>query len=152
MNFVYLRSYMLKLFAFYLDSCIVNKREKFVHGLGTWECLEGVPIGWGKFWVVWCRAGLLGRSNRPQAVRWGAGGLTALCRRSNRPWAWWVVFALCCIPVLHCCIGSGGVCFGSGGACICAGGLFWCSSFGSVICALCLSMVLSRMCRAVALA
>jgi hypothetical protein len=27
----------------------------------------------------------LGRSNRPQAVRSGAGGLTALCRRSNRP-------------------------------------------------------------------
>jgi hypothetical protein len=44
-----LRSYMLKLFAFCLDSCIVNKGEKFVHALGTWECLEGVPIGSGKF-------------------------------------------------------------------------------------------------------
>jgi hypothetical protein len=60
---------MLKVFAFCLDSCIVNKGEKFVHALGTWECLEGVPIGSGKFWVVWCRAGLLGWSNRPQAVR-----------------------------------------------------------------------------------
>jgi hypothetical protein len=49
MNFVYLRSYMLKVFAFFLDSCIVNKGEKFVRALGTWECLEGVPIGSGKF-------------------------------------------------------------------------------------------------------
>jgi hypothetical protein len=49
MNFVYLRSYMLKRFSFFLDSCIVNKGEKFVHALGTWECLEGVPIGSGNF-------------------------------------------------------------------------------------------------------
>jgi hypothetical protein len=40
---------MLILFAFCLDSCIVNKGEKFVHALSTWECLEGVPIGSGKF-------------------------------------------------------------------------------------------------------
>jgi hypothetical protein len=40
---------MLKRFAFCLDSCIVNKREKFVHVWGTWEHLEGVPIGSGKF-------------------------------------------------------------------------------------------------------
>jgi hypothetical protein len=40
---------MLKLFAFFLDSCIVNKVEKFVHVLETWECLEGVPIGLGNF-------------------------------------------------------------------------------------------------------
>jgi hypothetical protein len=40
---------MLKLFAFCLDSCIVDKGEKFVHDLGTWEHLEGVPIGSGSF-------------------------------------------------------------------------------------------------------
>jgi hypothetical protein len=40
---------MLKVFALYLDSCIVNMGEKFVHALITWECLEGVPIGSGKF-------------------------------------------------------------------------------------------------------
>jgi hypothetical protein len=40
---------MLKLFAFFLDSCIVNKGEKFVYDLGTWEPLEGVPIGSGNF-------------------------------------------------------------------------------------------------------
>jgi hypothetical protein len=40
---------MLKLFAFCPDSCIVNKGEKFMHDLGTWEHLEDVPIGSGKF-------------------------------------------------------------------------------------------------------
>jgi hypothetical protein len=40
---------MLNFFAFCLDSCIVNKGEKFVHVLDTWEYLEGVSIGLGKF-------------------------------------------------------------------------------------------------------
>jgi hypothetical protein len=35
---------------------------------------------------------------------------------------------------------------------MCRGSSLWCSSFGSVVCAICLSMVLSWMCRAVALA
>jgi hypothetical protein len=152
MNFVYLTSYMLKLFAFCLYSCIFNKGEKLVHDLGTWECLKGVQFGSGKFWAVWCRAGLLGRSNRTQAVSCGAGGLTALWRRSNRPGLGEQIFALCCIPVLHCCISSGGVCFSSGSLHMCRGSSLWCSSFGSVVCTLCLSMVLSQMCRAVALA
>jgi hypothetical protein len=48
---------------------------------------------------------------------------------------------------------SRGSCIGSGGACMCAGGaLCGFSSFVSVVCALCLSIALSRMCRAVALA
>jgi hypothetical protein len=46
---------MLKLFTFCLDSCIVNKGEKYVHVLGTRKHLEGVPIGSGNL--------------RPQAVR-----------------------------------------------------------------------------------
>jgi hypothetical protein len=40
---------MLKLFAFCPDSCIVNKGEKFMLDLGTWELLEGVQIGSGIF-------------------------------------------------------------------------------------------------------
>jgi hypothetical protein len=40
---------MLKFFAFCIDSCIVNKGEKFVHVLDTWECLESVPIGSSNF-------------------------------------------------------------------------------------------------------
>jgi hypothetical protein len=121
MNFVYLRSYMLKLSAFFLDSCIVNKGEKFVHALGTWECLKGVPIGSSKFWVVWCRSGLMGRSKPPRAVRCVVGGLTAWGRRSNRPGSG-EQFLLFVAFLWHCCIVSWGVCFGSGGSCICAGG------------------------------
>jgi hypothetical protein len=39
---------MLNFFAFRLDSCIVNKGGEVMHLLGTWEHLEGVPIGSGK--------------------------------------------------------------------------------------------------------
>jgi hypothetical protein len=152
MNFVYLRSYMLKLFVFCLDSCIVNKGEKFVHALGTWECLKGVKTGSGKLWAVWCRAGLLGRSNRPQAVTCGAGGLTVLWRRSNRlgMLSSFLLFAAfpCCIAALvqgECALAQGELAYVQGS-------FLWCSSFGSVVCVLSLSMVLSRMCRAVALA
>jgi hypothetical protein len=35
---------------------------------------------------------------------------------------------------------------------VCRGSSLWFSSFGLVVCALCLSIVLSRMCRVVALA
>jgi hypothetical protein len=49
-------------------------------------------------------ADLLGRSYRPQAVRSGAGGLTALCRRSNHPGRveQFLLFAAfpCCIAAL----------------------------------------------------
>jgi hypothetical protein len=64
----------------------------------------------------------------------------------------WVV-AAALFQVVLCILSSRGSCIGSGGACMCAGGaLCDFSSFGLVVCALCLSIVLSRMCRAVALA
>jgi hypothetical protein len=149
MNFLYLRSYMLKLFAFCLDSCIVYKGEKFVHALGTWECLEGAPFGSGKFWAVWCRAGL----TAPRAVRWSAGGLTAWRRRSNRPWAEWAVFCSLLhsrVALLH--LFTGSVLWLRGSLHMCRGSSLWCLSFGLVVCTLWLSVFLSRMCRAVALA
>jgi hypothetical protein len=64
----------------------------------------------------------------------------------------WVVVAPC-FQVVFCMHSSRGSCIGWRGACMCAAGAlcgFW--SFGLVVCALCLSIVLSRMCRAVALA
>jgi hypothetical protein len=88
----------------------------------------------------------------PQAVRWVVGGLTTWWRRSNRPGQSEQNFDLCCFPVLHCCISSWGVCFAQGSLHMCRGRSLCCSSFGLVVCALFLSMVLSRMCRAVALA
>jgi hypothetical protein len=73
---------------------------------------------------------------------------------------WWPVWPvraklmqLLCFHQVVCMHSSRGSCIGSGGACICAGGaLCGFSSFGLVVCALCLSIVLSRMCRVVALA
>jgi hypothetical protein len=64
----------------------------------------------------------------------------------------WVV-AAALFQVVFCMHSSKGSCIGSGGDCMCAGGaLCGCSSFGLVDCALFLSIVLSRMCRVVALA
>jgi hypothetical protein len=131
---------LLKLFAFCLDSCIVNKGEKFVHDLGTWELLEGVPIGSGIFCAVWCRAG-----HNPQAVSRVVGGLTALGKVSS-----FCYLLHSCVALLHWFKGS--VLCLRGRLHMCRGSSLWCSSFGLVVCALCLSMVLSQMCRAVALA
>jgi hypothetical protein len=64
----------------------------------------------------------------------------------------WVVEAAL-FQVVFCMHWSRGSCIGSEGAWMCAGGaLCGCLSFVLVVCALCLSFVLSRMCRAVALA
>jgi hypothetical protein len=54
----------------------------------------------------------------------------------------------CCIAALvqgECALAQGGLAYVQGSS-------LWCCSFGLVVCALCLSMVLSWMCRAVALA
>jgi hypothetical protein len=61
---------MLKLFAFFLDSCIVNKGEKFVHDLGTSKLMEGVRSGSRVFEETFAGRTLdQGRFNRPaQAV------------------------------------------------------------------------------------
>jgi hypothetical protein len=63
------------------------------------------------------------------------------------------VNAAALFQVVSCMHSSRGSCIGSGRACMCAGGaLCGFSSYGLVVCALCLSIVLSRMCRVVALA
>jgi hypothetical protein len=74
----------------------------------------------GSIWKVfqWVRAVFEKFGAGP--VSWG--GLTTLCRRSNRPGQAEQNFALCCILMSNCYLVSGGVCFGSGRACICAGG------------------------------
>jgi hypothetical protein len=95
----------------------------------------------------------MGRSNRPQAVSCVVGGLTAWGRRSNHPGQSEQFFC----SLLHSRVAllhwfRGGVLWLRGSLHMCRGSSLWCSGFGSVVCALCLSMVLSRMCRAVALA
>jgi hypothetical protein len=65
--------------------------------------------------------------------------------RSNRPGHSKQVFSLFCFP---CCIAA----LVQGELAYVHGGPLCCSGFGLVVCAICLSMVLSRMCGAVALA
>jgi hypothetical protein len=104
---------------------------------------------------LWCApvwpvevTGLTGPSASP--VHMLGIGLTGGGDRSDR--CEQKLLQLPCFQVV-CMHSSRGSCIGSGGTCMCAGGaLCGCSSFGLVVCALCLSFVLSRRCRAVALA
>jgi hypothetical protein len=155
LNFVYLRSSRLKVLPFWLDSCIANKGEKFEIEMACWMHLEGFQVVLSHFWALVC-TGLTGQGHRSDRSEcWSCAHVG---HRSDR-W-WWPVrpvraelLQLPCFKWCFACIHPGGVAFGSGGACMCAGGaLCGFSSFGLVVCALCLSFVLSQMCRAVALA
>jgi hypothetical protein len=147
LNFVYLRSSRLKVLHFWLDSCIANKGEKFGLEMACWMHLEGFQMVLSHFWALLV-TGLTSVSAGP--VHMLGTGLTGGDDRSDR----------CELKVLQlpyfqvvCMHSSRGRCIGSGGACMCAGGaLCGCSSFVSVVCTLCLSFALSRMCRAIALA
>jgi hypothetical protein len=154
LNFVYLRSSRLKVLHFWFDSCIANKGEKFEIEMACWTHLEG-------FQVVWAISGLCCAPVWPVEVTDLTGvsagpvhmlgtGLTGGGDRSDQ--CELKLLQLPCFQLV-CMHSSRGRCIGSGGACMCAGGAFCgLSSFVSVVCALCLSLVLSRMCRAVALA
>jgi hypothetical protein len=52
LNFVYLRSSRLHFLHFGLDSCIVNKGEKFEHVLNYWMHLEGFQVVSSHFWAL----------------------------------------------------------------------------------------------------
>jgi hypothetical protein len=54
LNFVYLRSSRLKVLHFWLDSCIVNKGEKFELEIACWMHLEDFQVVSSHFWaLVW---------------------------------------------------------------------------------------------------
>jgi hypothetical protein len=59
LNFVYLRSSRFKGLNFWLDSCIVNKREKFELEMACLVLLEGFQVFSGHFWDLVC-TGLTG--------------------------------------------------------------------------------------------
>jgi hypothetical protein len=155
LNFVYLRSSSLKVLHFWLDSCIANKGKKFELEMAFWMHLEGFQVVSSHFWALVC-TGLTGqghRSNRSECWPCSYVG-----HRSDR---WWRLVSpvraelmqLLCFLQVVCMHSSRGSCFRPGGACMCAGGdLCGFSSFGLVVRAPCLSIVLSQMCRAVALA
>jgi hypothetical protein len=154
LNFVYLRSSRLKVLHFWLDSCIANKVEKFELETACWMHLEGFQVVSSHFWALVC-TGLTSRGHRSTGQSAGpmhmlGTGLTGGGDRSDR--CELKLLQLPCFQVV-CMHSSRGRCIVSEGACMCAGGaLCGCSSFVSLVCALCLSFVLSRMCRAVALA
>jgi hypothetical protein len=137
---------------FWLDSCIANKGEKFELEMAAFRRFSG---GFEPF-----LGSGVHRSDRSRSPVWPV---------------WVLILSTCCTPVwpvvligltgqgwgvaaalflvVSCMHSSRGSCIGSGGACMCAGGaLCGFSSFGLVVCAFCLSIVLSQMCRVVALA
>jgi hypothetical protein len=132
---------------FCLDSWIANKGEKFELEMACWTHLEGFQVVSSHFWALLC-TGQTGVSAGPVHIL--GTGLTGGDDRSDR--CELKLLQLPCFQLVRRHL-SKGRCIGSGEACMCAGGaLCGCSSFISLVCALCLSFVLSRMCRAVALA
>jgi hypothetical protein len=128
---------------FWIDSCIVNKGEKFKHDLACCMHLEDFQVVSSYFWAwavsqvasawpVWYIS-LAGVVPRCWAIL--STGLTSQSKAE----------AAALFAKWFACIRPGGVAFVQGGS-------LWFSSFGLVVCTLCLSIVLSRMCRAVALA
>jgi hypothetical protein len=135
----------LKILHFWLDSCIANKGGKFEIEMAYWTHLEGFQVVSSHFWALLC-TGMTGVSADPVHIL--GTGLTGGDDRSDR--CELKLLQLPCFKLV-CMHSSRGRCIGSVGACMCAGGaLCGCSSFVSVVCAFCLSFVLSPMCRAVA--
>jgi hypothetical protein len=64
LNFVYLRSSRLKVLHFWLDSCIVNKGEKFELEMACWMHLDGFQVVSSLFWVL-LHTGLTSQSAGP---------------------------------------------------------------------------------------
>jgi hypothetical protein len=158
LNFVYLRSSRLNFWFFWLDSCIVNKGEKFELEMACYTHLEGFQVVSSYFWAqavfqvasVWPMKGTSLTGVVPRCWAILPTGLTGEVDQSD-----WSRLGCFSCPVSW----SESHAFVQGelhwfrGSFMCAGGaLLWFSSFGLVVCALCLSIVLSRMCRAVALA
>jgi hypothetical protein len=97
-NFVYLKSYLLKLCAFCLDSCIANKGEKFELEMAYWMHLEGFQVVSSHFWAL-LHTGLTyltGQSVGP--VHMLPTGLTGGVDRSD-----WSGLSCCSCPVSKWC-------------------------------------------------
>jgi hypothetical protein len=84
LNFVYLRSSRLKVLHFLLDSCIVNKGEKFELEMACWMHLEGFQVVSSHFWALVC-TGLTGRGLRSD--RSECWFCSQVAHRSDR-WCW----------------------------------------------------------------
>jgi hypothetical protein len=162
LNFVYLRSSRLKVLHFSLDSCIANKGEKFELEMACWMHLQGFQVVSSHFWALVC-TGLTGRGHRSDRTRSSVwlGRVLVPFTCCTPVWpvmltgltgqGWVVAAALFSSGVLHAFV-QGELNWFRGSLHVCRWSSLWFLSFGLVVCALCLSIILSRMCRAVALA
>jgi hypothetical protein len=157
-NFVYLRSSMLKVLHFLAWFMHCQQGGKFELEMACCTLLEGFQVVSSYFWAL---------AVSQVSSAWPVRG-TGLTRVVPRCWAilstgltgegdrsdWWELSWCSCSVSWggsHAFV-QGELHWFRGSLHVCMGSSLWLSSFGLVVCALCLSFVLSRMCRAVALA
>jgi hypothetical protein len=119
LNFVYLRSSRLQVLHFLLDSCIVNKGEKFELEMACWMQLEGFQVVSSRFWALVC-TGLTGRGHRSDRSEcWSCAHVW------HRPDRWELSCCSCPVSsgVLHAFV-QGGVAFVQGELACVQGELF----------------------------
>jgi hypothetical protein len=146
LNFVYLRSSTLYFLHFWLDSCIINKGENFELVFGLLDAFRRFSGGFEPF----LDSGVH-RSDRLRSPVWPVKVLVlCTCSTGLTGQTWADVAALFSSSGLHAFV-QGELHWFRGSMCA-RGALCGFSSFGLVVCALCLSIVLPRMCRVVALA
>jgi hypothetical protein len=158
LNFVYLRSSRLHFPIFWLDSCIVNKGEKFRHVLACCMHLEGFQVVSSYFWARavprWSSAWPVSSTGLTSVSSQVLGDLVHRFDRWGRP-VWPVrvrLKQLLCFVMWFACIRLGGIALVQGELACVQGSTLWFSNFSLVVCALCLIMVLSWMCQLFALA
>jgi hypothetical protein len=123
LNFVYLRSSKVAFLHFGLDSCIVNKGEKFELVLDYRMHLEGFQVVSSHFWALVC-TGLTSwghRSDRSEC--WPCSNVAHRSDRWCRP-VWLVrteLMQLLCFHQVVCMHSSRGSCIGWGGLHVCRG-------------------------------
>jgi hypothetical protein len=122
-----MRSSRLKVLHFWLDSCIVNKGEKFELEMACWMNLEGFQVVSSHFWALVCTS-LTGRGHRSdQSECWT---YSHVAHRSDR-WCWsvWLVRAellqLPCCQVVFCMHSSRELHWFRGSLHVCRGSSLW---------------------------
>jgi hypothetical protein len=134
---------------FWLYSCIVNKGEKVELEMACWMHLEGFQVASIHFRALLC-TGLTDRGHRSNLLEcWSCAHVGHWSDR----W-WWPVWPVWAEVVAAALFSRGLHAFVQeelhwfrGSLHVCRGALCGFSSFVSVVCAHCLSFVLSRMCR-----
>jgi hypothetical protein len=112
LNFVYLRSSRWKVLHFWLNSCFVNKGEKFELEMARWMHLECFQVVSSHFWALVC-TGLTGRGHRSDRSEcWSYSHVAHRSDRWCRP-VWPVRVELLQLPCFQvgclACIRPGGV-------------------------------------------